>query len=81
MIKDVHVNTPSPPLTEMEFRLALLATVAGADSYGLNVGRSIEPYEMLPSNMEHLLISCSLTLFPCYVPCYFPAHSLFRFQA
>jgi hypothetical protein len=25
--------------------------------------------------------TCSLTYFPCYVSCYFPAHSLLRFQA
>jgi hypothetical protein len=24
--------------------------------------------------------TCSLMYFPCYLSCYFPAHSLFRFQ-
>jgi hypothetical protein len=27
------------------------------------------------------LMSCSSSAFPCYLSCYFPAHSLFRFQA
>ena len=32
-------------------------------------------------NMARLLLSCSLTLFPCYLSFYLPAHSLFQFQA